>query len=80
MNNVVALSRQPAPSPVIAAEFGRDLYSDRKDSSDPEVCQEHLFDLYPHRLREIVANLEGAMDAAGQMYLDKVTQTMAEAG
>lgn len=71
MSNVTQF-RQPAPSPEVAREFGRDLHHGRQDPSDPEACQEYLFDLYPHRLREIVANREGAMDVACQMILDKV--------
>lgn len=77
MSNV-AQFRQPAPSPAIALEFGRDLHHGRQDPSDPEACQEYLFELYPHRLREIIANREGAMDVAGQMILDKVTAAVAE--
>ena len=79
MSNVVQMPRQPAPSPAIAAEFGSDLFFGRQDPCDPEVCQEYLFDLYPHRLREIVANREAAMDVLAQLYLDRVRQNMAEA-
>lgn len=80
MSNVVRMTRQPAPSMAVAEEFGLELFTSRIDPSDPEECQEHLFDLYPNRLREIIANRESAMDIAGQLYINKVRETVAEVG
>jgi len=80
MSNVVTLSqfRIPAPSSALATEFGADLHQARKDPSDPEECQVFLLDLYPHRVRDVLANLSGAMDLAGQMYLDAVNSAVTE--
>jgi hypothetical protein len=60
----------PGASASAADEFGLDLYANRIDPSDPEACFNFLFDLYPERWREVLANWEGASYLAGQMYID----------
>jgi hypothetical protein len=58
------------PSPVIAREFGLELYAGRIDPSDPEDCIAYLMRHFGERWREIIPNLRGAQDFAGQMYID----------
>lgn len=59
-----------APSPAIAQEFARDLFVSHMDPSDPDACFRFLADLYPNRLREVLANANRAAWDAGQMYID----------
>lgn len=59
-----------APSEAVAEEFGRDLYAARIDPSDPDDCFEFLADLYPDRLKQILAHLALATYNAGQMYIE----------
>lgn len=65
--SVVQLYKQ---SRDVAEEFGRDLWSGRVDPSDPDACFEFLADLYPNRIRDVVANHQAAMYEAGQLYIE----------
>jgi hypothetical protein len=68
----------PAASEAVAEEFGRDLYAARVDPSDPDDCFCFLADLYPERLKEVLANADRAAYEAGQLYieaeLNRITQ------
>jgi hypothetical protein len=59
-----------APSEAIAEEFGRDLYAARMDPSDPDDCFRFLADLYPERLKDVLANADRATYEAGQLYIE----------
>ncbi len=59
-----------AASETVAEEFGRDLYAARLDPSDPDGCFKYLADLYPDRLKEILANENRAVYELGQMYIE----------
>jgi hypothetical protein len=74
----VHVLRLPTPSKECAEEFGRDLWFRRIDPSDPEACEVELLDLYPHRRREVLANKDGAMDFAAQLYLNTVGAAVTE--
>lgn len=67
MNSMPQMVRLPAPSEVVANEFGQELHAAKKDVSDPEACFNFLYDLYPARWREVMSNFDGAVYAAGQM-------------
>jgi hypothetical protein len=58
------------PSTVAAREFGLALFAARIDPSDPDDCLNYLVANFGERWREIIANQKGAMDFAGQMYID----------
>jgi hypothetical protein len=58
-----------AASQAVAEEFGRDLYARRLDPSDDDGCFRFLADLYPDRLREIIANIDRSIYEAGQLYI-----------
>lgn len=70
MSNILPLRGRPAPSVEIAEEFGRELYGARLDPSDDEACFNFLYDQHPGRWREIMANVDGAIYAAGQLYIE----------
>lgn len=53
----------------IADEFGRDLFAARIDPSDPDDCFKFLADLYPERLRDVLANAERATYECGQLWI-----------
>lgn len=53
----------------VSYEFGRELYAARIDPSDPEACLIFLYAQFPSRWREVMVNLEGAIDYAGQEYI-----------
>ena len=64
-------SRPPhATSQQVAEEFGRDLYVARIDPSDPDDCFCFLADLYPERLKEVLANADRAAYECGQLYIE----------
>lgn len=67
---MAAILQLPVASDAAAQEFGYDLYIGRQDSCDPESCFVFLQELYPERWREIIANLDGAVYFAGQLYID----------
>jgi hypothetical protein len=69
-NAMPQMVRLPAPSDECAEEFGRDIYGARLDPSDPEACFNHLHEMHPERWRELMANLDGAIYAAGQLYIN----------
>lgn len=67
--------RQYKPAPAcasvqVAEEFGRDLWAAKIDPSDDEECCNYLVELYPHRLMEIVPNLDRAIYEAGQIGIE----------
>lgn len=59
-----------APNVDLAEEFARDLYAERLDPSDPDECFKFLADLYPNRLKEVLANSNRAAYEAGQLYIE----------
>lgn len=59
-----------AASEKMAEEFAKDLYAARLDPSDPEDCFVYLADLYPNRLKEVLANADRAAYECGQLYID----------
>jgi len=63
-----------APTEAIAEEFGRDLYAARVDPSDHEDCFCFLADLYPDRLKQILAHLDRAIYESGQLYIEAEKQ------
>ncbi len=64
-------SRPPAAaSQKMAEEFGRDIYAARLDPSDPDDCFCFLADLYPDRLKDVLANADRAAYEAGQLYIE----------
>lgn len=54
----------------MAEEFARDLWVAKVDNSDDEECCEFLMDLYPDRLRDVIANLDRAIYEAGQIAIE----------
>jgi hypothetical protein len=64
------LFRLPIASEDVAFEFGKEIYGARLDPSDPEICFNFLYTQFPERWREVMANMDGAIYAAGQMYID----------
>jgi hypothetical protein len=54
----------------LAEEFARDLYAARLDPSDPDDCFCYLADLYPNRLKEVLANSDRAAYECGQLYIE----------
>jgi hypothetical protein len=58
-----------APCQDIADEFGRDLYAAHIDPSDPDDCFRFLADLYPERLKDVLAHADRAAYEAGQLYI-----------
>lgn len=68
MSNITPLVRTPEKSDAVAEEFGRELYAARLDPSDPEACFNFVYSQFPGRWREVMANNEGAIYAAGQLY------------
>ncbi|WP_375414526.1 hypothetical protein [uncultured Bradyrhizobium sp.] len=69
MKNIAPLVRLPEKSQALAEEFGLEIYGARLDPSDPENCFNFLRDLFPERWREVMANIDGAIYAAGQHYI-----------
>jgi len=69
MNNVVHLLRNPEPREDVAQEFGLELFGARLDPSDPEACFRFLYSQHPDRWREVMANMDGAIYTAGQLYI-----------
>lgn len=71
MNAPVRIYSRPphAASEDVAEEFGRDLYAARVDPSDPDDCFRYLADLYPNRLREVLANADRAAYECGQLFI-----------
>jgi len=64
-------NRPPAAaSETIAEEFARDLYAASIDPSDPDDCFCFLADLYPERLKEVLANADRAAYECGQLYIE----------
>lgn len=67
-----------AASEKIAEELAKDLYAARLDPSDPDDCFRYLADLYPDRLKEVLANADRAAYECGQIYieaeLNRITQ------
>jgi len=70
MSNVVQLVRTPSPDEGVASEFGLELFGAKKDPSDPEACFNFLYVQHPDRWREVMANIDGAIYAAGQLYIE----------
>lgn len=72
MNEPVRLYGKPpaAANEDVAEEFGRDLYAAHLDPSDPDDCFRYLADLYPDRLKEVLANSDRAAFEAGQLYIE----------
>lgn len=70
MSSSPNLVRLPIESDDAALEFGLELYGARLDTSDPETCFNFLYTQFPGRWREVMANLDAAIYAAGQMYID----------
>ena len=54
----------------LAESFARDLYAERLDPSDPDECFCFLADLYPNRLKEVLANSDRAAYECGQLYIE----------
>lgn len=71
MNAPARIYNRPpfAASEAVAEEFARDLYAERVDPSDPDDCFRFLADLYPNRLKEVLANAERATYDLGQLYI-----------
>ena len=69
MSNVTQLVRTPEKSDAGAEEFGREIYGARLDPSDPEACFNFLYQQFGERWREVMANLDGAIYHAGQLYI-----------
>ncbi|WLA80360.1 hypothetical protein QIH87_50075 (plasmid) [Bradyrhizobium elkanii] len=61
----------------VADEFGRDLYAAHIDPSDPDDCFRYLADLYPNRLKDVLANADRAAYEAGQLYIAAEMSRMA---
>lgn len=72
MNAPVRLYSLPphAASVDVAEEFGRDLYAAHVDPSDPDDCFCFLADLYPDRLKDVLANADRAAYECGQLYIE----------
>jgi hypothetical protein len=71
MTAIKNFQRPPfAPNIEIAEAFGRDLFAARIDPSDPDDCFRFLADLYPDRLRDVIAHSERAEYEAGQLYIE----------
>lgn len=71
MNAPARIYNRPpfAPTEAIAEEFGRDLFAAKIDPSDPDDCFAFLADLYPDRLKQILAHFDRSMYEAGQLYI-----------
>jgi hypothetical protein len=69
MSNVIQFMRNPPPRVEVAEEFGREIYGARLDPSDPEACFVFLYAQHPDRWREVMANMDDALYAAGQHYI-----------
>jgi hypothetical protein len=72
MNAPVRLYNLPphAASIDTAEDFARDLYSGGCDPSDPDECFKFLADLYPNRLKDVLANADRAAYECGQLYIE----------
>jgi hypothetical protein len=72
MDAIVRKFKPPpyAANEKIAEDFAKDLYSERLDPSDPDECFKFLADLYPNRLKEVLANADRAAYECGQLYIE----------